>query len=155
MIVAIDLGLTGAIAVESSGEVAVEDMPVTTIKGKTVRKAYNIQALAELLRDVIGSDSADVIVEKLHAMPTNGSIGSFSLGIGLGAVRGICAVLGVRLHEVPPTVWKKAMGLSSDKDDSLALARKEFPQLVEELKLKKHHNRAEALLLLHYFKGLN
>jgi hypothetical protein len=50
------------------------------------------------------------------------------------------------LLEPRPSVWKKEMKLvGTGKDTSLALAQKLFPKA--DLRLKKHHDRAEALLL--------
>ena len=52
---------------------------------------------------------------------------------------------------VPARTWKCALKLAGKlltKGDSLELARAVFPELdAEVLKLKKHHGRAEALLI--------
>ena len=53
---------------------------------------------------------------------------------------------------VRPQVWKKALGVTSDKNTSLALARELFPEAV--LDLKKHHGKAEALLIAEYARRL-
>lgn len=58
-------------------------------------------------------------------------------------------------EEVLPKVWKKEMGLDSDKEKSRALAIKLYPQCKDSLKRKKDHGRAEALLLLNYWGGLD
>jgi hypothetical protein len=44
-----------------------------------------------------------------------------------------------------PNVWKKAMGLKADKEQARLRAMQLFPTAA--LRRKKHHNRAEALLL--------
>jgi hypothetical protein len=45
-------------------------------------------------------------------------------------------------------VWKRSLGLTSDKRASLDRARLMFPSA--DLRLAKHDGRAEALLLAHY-----
>lgn len=61
--------------------------------------------------------------------------------------------------EVEAQTWKKDLGLSKDKKESLDLARELFPHLVDELKRMKDNGRAEALLIGHwclkYTRGLN
>ena len=70
-----------------------------------------------------------------------------SLGESLGIIRGIVEPLfGFEaVFYVAPARWKKAYRLGKDKNASLDLARSRFPQAP--LTLKKHHNRAESLLL--------
>lgn len=69
-----------------------------------------------------------------------------SYGIAIGVVRS----LDIELNKVPPSTWKAELGLTSDKNKSLELARELFPEAKEYLKLKKHDGRAEALLLAYY-----
>lgn len=58
---------------------------------------------------------------------------------------------GCRVVEERPGIWKKAMGLlGQDKNYSLARARKIYPNA--DLRLKKHHDRAEALLMVSYLR---
>jgi hypothetical protein len=54
---------------------------------------------------------------------------------------------------VTPQAWKKAMNLTSIKEDSLVAARLAFPQAI--LKLKKDHGKAEALLLADYARRMH
>lgn len=54
-----------------------------------------------------------------------------------------------QIHLSPPQIWKSRMGLSRNKDESLNLARRIHP-VPRDLKLKKHHNRAESILLAWY-----
>jgi hypothetical protein len=51
---------------------------------------------------------------------------------------------------VRPSVWKPKVGVTSDKQTSLALARALFPMAADQLKRQKDHNRAEALLIAEY-----
>ena len=49
-------------------------------------------------------------------------------------------------------IVQEALGVTSDKNTSLALARGLFPEAV--LDLKKHHGKAEALLIAEYARRL-
>lgn len=151
MIIAIDPGVTGALAFSYGGEVTVEDIPTTVVtKNGKNRTHYNLEQLGEMLRATIVGDHPVVIIEQVGPMPRDGSIQAFSLGRGFGILEGMVTALGGTLIYVTPQKWKRRLGVTSDKDTSLQLARELFPQLSEQLKLKKNHGRAEALLLMHY-----
>ena len=72
----------------------------------------------------------------------------FTCGLGMGVWLGILAALALPHSRVRPQVWKKALGLSKDKEAARLRAMQLFPGA--ELRLKKHHGRAEALLLARY-----
>lgn len=55
-----------------------------------------------------------------------------------------------QLEEVVPVIWKRAMGLTKDKERSRLKAMKMYPKA--DIKLKKHEGRAEALLLAAYWQ---
>lgn len=66
-----------------------------------------------------------------------------------GILISLAAVYGVS-YEIPnPQVWKRQMmpGEARDKDAARQKAIQLFPSVAEDLKRKKDHNRAEALLL--------
>lgn len=52
--------------------------------------------------------------------------------------------------EALPAIWKKEMGLSNNKDESIQKALEINPNLKNVIKRKKDHNRAEAFLLAHF-----
>lgn len=91
------------------------------------------------------------IVEQVSAMPKQGATSGFRFGQGVGIIHGVIQASGVAMHLVPASAWKKHYRLTSDKELSRSLAIRLFP-LVEGLSLKKHHGRAEALLLAHYLR---
>jgi len=152
-IVAIDPGVTGAIAVDSgTGELYVEDIPTFKVKtGKKVRTHYLLADLAEILRAII-EPATFVIIEKVGARPTDGAVQAFSFGRGFGILEGMCTALGATVIYVAPNKWKKEMSLNQDKRYSVERANKAFPELSDRLKLVKDNGRAEALLLLQYAK---
>lgn len=155
-VVGIDPGLTGAVAsaiidAGSGSALAVEvhDLPVTTFVDQ--RKVPDPVALYDLLR-VLQPDL--VILEHVEARPGRGSVSSWRFAQGFGATLAACqlAVDGPRVHLVRPSLWKAALGLSSDKSASLAAARTAFPSAADRLKRVKDDGRAEALLLIDYYR---
>lgn len=149
--VGIDPGLTGAIALLRNGEYYdLMDMP-TIAKGGSGKVKFEVSpvAITQFLRaKITASDSAASIVERVNSMPGQGAATVFSLGDSFGCARTVLATFGLPYRDVTPQVWKKHFGLTSDKEQSRALASKLFPEA--ELHLKKHHDRSEALLMARY-----
>jgi hypothetical protein len=67
-----------------------------------------------------------------------------------GAIKALLRLLCGRDNIITayPQTWKSAMEVTSDKQTSLDAARELFPEV--DLRHKKQHNIAEALLLAHY-----
>lgn len=142
-IIAIDPGsVSGAIAVRNDmGDFAVGDIPV--VDG-------NIDA-AELARFLHATRPILAVVERVGAMPKQGISSTFKFGVSVGVIYGVLAGAGVPLHSVTPQTWKKHFRLlGTVKERSRALAIQRHPT-VEGLNLKKHHGRAEALLMLDWY----
>lgn len=170
MIIGIDPGITGAVAaLAPSGKTAlwVVDMPVVVTATTRKRAVREIDAhgLARVLRPYAGEISA-VLVERVRAMPRrperadgdayntgafHGGFADFSMGDAKGVIRGVCAALGLSVEYVEPGRWKRHFGLiKADKDASRCLALQVWPAMSEGLKLKRHHGRAEALLIARF-----
>jgi len=145
--IGIDPGLDGAIGVLYGGVfVAVEEMPVRVKGSGYIKREVDAEALIRALRRHVAPDcSAHVALERVGARPGQGSSSMFSFGDSFGAARASVAACRYELTQVAPEVWKRHYGLSSEKLASLELARELFP--TAELRLKKHADRAEALLM--------
>lgn len=149
--VGIDPGLTGAIAgVGQDGSAWVVDMPLLELSATGyVRRAIAPGALATALRPLRGK--ARVWLEMVNAFPGQGVASMFSLGASFWGAYCVAVACDLDTHLVRPQVWKAQLGLTSDKGESLEMARKLFPAIAaERLARKKDHGRAEALLLAHY-----
>jgi len=92
----------------------------------------------------------EVIVEAVHSMPGQGVSSTFKFGMSFGAAIALAERFDCPWHLVSPREWKKEMGLTSDKDDSLAMARELWPNAP--LARKKDNGRAEALLLAEFWR---
>ena len=154
-IVGIDPGLTGAIASAFwTGERmvfdALHDMPVThELDGRPMPCGLSVY---NILRDI----SPDfVILEHVESRPGQGSTSAFRFAQGFGATLAACQCAAPsKTHLVRPRMWKAALSLTGDKNESLELARSLFPSAESLLKRKKDDGRAEALLLTHYYSKI-
>lgn len=149
--VGVDPGIKGAIAIlDIDGDIigkGVYDIPVKKVDGKN---KVDSEELMMLCVDEIDLDTVIICIEKVHSMPNMNSVAVFSFGETFGRICGAIEAAGVTndFHYVVPRIWKKHFGLDSDKNKSLELARSLYP--TAELHLKKHSDRAEALLIARY-----
>lgn len=158
IIVGIDPGLTGALAfVDSRGSCVIEDIPTVALPGNgMVKRKVDGLALARLVRQHCpASEDAMVVCEAVRAMggKNNAVQTQGSLMRTLGAIEAVFEVLRFPWQIVEPQTWKRHYGLGSEKGASLEVARRLYPSAP--LKLAKHHNRAEALLIAHYGQQVN
>jgi hypothetical protein len=142
-VIAIDPGaVSGAYAYTAGGFFTAGDLPV-------VDGQVDAAALAQFVRDHVGPELA--VVERVGAMPKQGVASTFRFGKAAGIIEGVLAGAGIPIHYVAPQTWKKHFRLSgTDKEKSRALAIQRHPT-VQGLHLKKHHGRAEALLMLDWY----
>lgn len=152
--IGIDPGLSGAVAVLSGAlglEFTLLDTPVAMV-GK--KREYVAVRMVELLRPY--AENSVAALESVHSMPKQGVASAFNLGRGLGLWIGILAALGISCDMVPPQRWKGVMmdGMGKEKDAARLRAMQLFPAASDHLALKKHHGRAEALLIAEYRRRL-
>jgi hypothetical protein len=159
----VDPGLDGALAVlGEDGSCAVYDTPTLLIGGgKGHRRAYAVSQLRALFEGIVLRDDREhrvntvrlqAAVELVHAMPGQGVRSMFSMGYGVGLWEGLLAGLGISYERVTPQRWKRAMldGMGKEKDASRLRAMQLFPGA--SLHLKKHHGRADALLIAEWLR---
>tara|TARA_B100000767_G_scaffold219090_1_gene207127 strand:- start:217 stop:642 length:426 start_codon:yes stop_codon:yes gene_type:complete len=139
IIIGIDPGLSGGIAILENNKVkSLFDMPVMP-EGKKNKRQLNSAQLAKLIKDSIKDKSeVSVIVEQVNAMPGQGVTSMFNFGQTFGAIKGVCAAIGLPIFFVRPSKWKKHFELiNSSKDASRTKAIEMYPSLSNELSKKK------------------
>jgi crossover junction endodeoxyribonuclease RuvC len=146
----IDPGVTGALALlDRSGQVELlADLPI--IRDKSLAWVDGAE-LQSMLLNAIGGRQCHAVVERVSSMPGQGIASAFGFGVGFGSILSVLQTLRLPLELVTPSVWKRAVGLSSDKRASLDKARLLFP--LADLTLAKHDGRAEALLLAYWIQS--
>ena len=151
-IIGIDPGLSGGIAVLENNKVKkIFDMPVMS-EGKKNKRQLNSAQLVKLLRDNYSDqEEVSVVVEQVNAMPGQGVTSMFNFGQTFGAIKGICAALGLPIYFVRPAKWKKHFDLiNSSKDASRTKTIEMYPSLSNELAKKKDVNKSDAILIAKY-----
>lgn len=110
----------------------------------------NTEAIwSEMLLARDGQD-CEVVLELVGSMPKQGLASTFKFGAAYGGAVALAQRFKAPWHLVRPQAWKKAMGLSSDKKESLEMARELWP--MAPLTRQKDNGRAESLLLAEYWR---
>jgi crossover junction endodeoxyribonuclease RuvC len=158
LIIGIDPGLSGAIAVvdlDSNTLVDMIDMPLfekpTESRVSGVFRYIDIQGLSSMI-DTYAPHTSIAVLEEPGAMPGQGLGSTFRFGHICGQLHGLMAGHYIPTVPVKPGVWKGALGLTSDKDTSRVFASQLFPDYGYLWAKKKHNDRAEAALLTVYGK---
>ena len=154
---AIDPGVSGAVAAIGPGGAKVADIPTLEIPGTgRTKRVVHGYALAVLLRKMVPAEEAAIVVlEDVHAMPSNvsGSGANTSLMHSKGVIEGVLSVLRMDVRLVNTQRWKRHFGLDADKSKALEVARNLYPAIAaSHLSMRKHDGRADALLMAHYGK---
>lgn len=139
--IGIDPGKSGGIA--SVIDNAAIGMPMP----QTERCVYQV------IKNLVGKDRAVAVIEKVHSMPKQGVVSSFTFGQGYGFLRGCLIALGIPFREVSPQAWQKYLEIPRrSKDETktqfkrrlLSVAQQMFPDVNATLKT------ADALLIAEY-----
>ena len=152
----IDPGFTGAISVFTDGEPhSVYDMPILKVGKKT---ELDESQIAYLFRSWIGTNCPyQAYIEKAQAMPGQGIVSTGRYLTGYGQILGILAGLQIPKTLVHPRTWKAKLmrDMGKEKMASVLRCKQMFPEFAQKnLTLKKHHGRADAILIAAYGIGL-
>ncbi len=153
MIIGIDPGLSGAVAILKDNKVLnIFDMPVMS-EGKKNKKQLNSAQLVNIIKDNTKNDvEIAVVVEQVNAMPGQGVTSMFNFGQTFGAIKGVCAALNLPIFFVRPSKWKKHFELiNSSKDSSRTKVIEMYPSLSNQLTKKKDVNKSDAILIAKFY----
>jgi hypothetical protein len=158
IVIGIDPGLTGALALLSttSGLLDVVDVPICD-NGHAGGKMRNWLDAAELVQRLIdwrrrhdfARESVHAVIERPIPMPSLPAQTIASQFDTLGALRASMASMGWPVLMVEPQRWKKTFGIGQDKEIARATCIRLYP--AAPVTRKKDHNRAEAILIAHWF----
>jgi crossover junction endodeoxyribonuclease RuvC len=144
-ILAVDPGLEGAFAIfghENEFLVAAE-LP------RFERKRLNGVALTSIVAEFAPQH---FVIEDVGPMPKQGVVSVFTFGFACGMIAGVACGTGSSIHYVRPNRWKAHFRLNGrPKDASRECAIRLYPEAASSLVLKRHHGRADAILLARFF----
>lgn len=149
LVLGIDPDAFGALAFvdgDTGGLVDVVDMPMLDLKPARLVDPFQVAAILDEWSTRIGF----AYIEKAWARPTDPPSYAFRVGHNYGVLVGVVRAHFIRLETVSPQRWKKAMGVTSDKDKAREAASLKFPADCRRWGFKKHHGRAEAALIAAY-----
>lgn len=164
MILGIDPDLKGGVALinvsRNNWVEFIQSMPTYSHPTKDT-KGIDVIALRDMVFKAHKLGAKFAVVEGALVKPQQSKKGPAMMGnIGrihqhYGAIKAVCELEFTRPGVITawPSVWKKEMGLSSDKEKSLELARELFPVHSNLLSKKKNVGLAEAMLLAVWGKG--
>ena len=120
MIIGIDPGKKGSIAVYNGKKWVAHKIPLEKVMGK---ERTNLVALTEILKAQQIWLRERVWLESVHAMPGQGVTSMFSFGRSVGQLEGIIIALGMGpINYVTPQTWQKALlGPTKGRSKELAL----------------------------------
>ena len=136
----IDPGRNGGYAVLNNGEIETYGK---FDKQELINVCYSLSRKQEKTR---------ACLEKVHAMPKQGSVSMFSFGENYGWLKGVLDAFEIPYQEIPPQTWKKEFNLNSKKELSIEVCQQLFPDanLVPHGGKKAHDGIAESLLMAEY-----
>ena len=135
--IGIDPGKSGALAVITDENVLVFPFD---------RQSY-VNILGAL------SNGSKCCLERVGAMPGQGVTSMFSFGENFGFIQGVLESNGIPYELVTPKKWKKEFGVTGDKNSSISVCQRLFPDvslLKTEHSKKPDDGMAEALLMAEY-----
>lgn len=146
--IGIDPGQSGAMAV-IDGEYASavtfsESAYLNTLRGLDARRAIGCSMFA--------------IVEHVGPMPKQGVTSTFKFGQNFGWIQGMLYAMNIPFELVRPQKWKKMFSCTSDKNTSISVAQRLFPNVplfATPRCRKPHDGMAEALLMAEYGRRIS
>lgn len=109
---------------------------------------YSNEALIDVCQ--LYQDRCIAIIEKVHAMPGQGTVSMFSFGQNYGYILGVIDAYQIPSKLVDPRTWKHYFGISADKQSSIDKCKELYPgiNLLPTKRCKKESDgMAEAILL--------
>ena len=126
----------------------------------TFQQSYDVYVFSEetLLKKLYRfskykTDSIKCVLEKVNAMPGQGVVSMFNFGQNYGFIQGVLKAYGIPYELVTPQKWKKEFSCTSDKNTSIEVCKRLFPNVnlkATERCKKDHDGIAEALLIAEY-----
>ncbi|OUU63114.1 MAG: hypothetical protein CBC24_09085 [Candidatus Pelagibacter sp. TMED64] len=151
-ILGIDPGLSGGIALidQKEGKVSAVKTPIYTYKKPNTRSNKKYLDMFSIVKLLIDWNPDHAFIEKQQPYPKQGLTSTFITGLGYGIYLGLIVCRGIPYTEVSPTVWKKALGVSADKDEARKRASELMPNASHLWQYKNEDGVAEAALLAYY-----
>lgn len=108
----------------------------------------------EIIVDVLHKHKdCKCVLEKVNAMPGQGVVSMFNFGVNFGFIQGVLKSNEIPFELTPPQKWKKEFSVTKDKNTSIEVAKRLFPNVnlkATDRCKKDHDGLAESLLMAEY-----
>ena len=130
---------------------------INTDTGFVKTVAFSEESLISELEGYFMFDKSPLrcVLEKVNAMPGQGVVSMFNFGQNYGFIQGVLKAYAIPYELVTPQKWKKEFSCTSDKNTSIEVCKRLFPNVnlkATDRCKKDHDGMAEALLLACYGK---
>lgn len=152
-IAAADPGLKGGVALlwPDLETVDVWAMPVLPIqRGGKDKFEIDHAELGALMTRIASCRPELFLIEQVGGMTRDAASAAFQFGATYGALQQSIADARMPMQTVTPAVWKKYMGVSTDKKSSRTMASRLLPRSAHQWTRDKDDGKAEAALLAIY-----
>lgn len=126
-----------------------EDTAVEIKRGKSIktepRPSLIVSTLKSWKPDIVCIEDVGIVPIKDGRKQGTASSAQFMRAKGM--LEGLCAGMGLSYEMVAPQRWQRDLRCRSGHDEARAKVLEIFPLLAPQMKLKKNHDRAAALLL--------
>lgn len=120
----------------------------------TIVAPFDAQEYRSVLAGLQGfSDNCRCCLERVGAMPGQGVTSMFKFGENFGFIQGLLTAYSIPYELVTPQKWKKEFQITGDKNSSIAVCKRLFPNVSlrrTERCRKDDDGLAEALLMAEY-----
>ncbi len=156
ILVGIDPGLTGAIAIVSEDEIIFYEMPVCDqswsawkkINKKVVRQKMVDSQKLWLILEKLKKIPHKITIEAVTPLPTYGISSAWKFSGAFYTIITVCNLLGLNLNFITASSWKKKFNFTGmGKDAPRQTALRMYPHLKEALKYKYNQDKADALFI--------
>lgn len=147
--IGIDPGKNGGIAYIQESYMQASCISPCLLKNTFV---FDEKGLVSLLKK-FNPDVCVAYVEQVHAMPKQGVSSTFNFGMNFGFIQGVLKAYDIPYELVTPQKWKKEFSCTSDKNTSIEVCKRLFPNVnlkATDRCKKDHDGMAEALLIAEY-----
>ena len=149
--VSIDPGKTGAICKWNGNQ----PFTIVDLKCRKGQRFFGDNEMADMDYE-LSKHGEFAILEGLLSMkmPMQSFTHSNTTAVNHGILQALLYSNCFETTMVPPSVWKSKLGLKGGKENknlSIEMALDLYPHMEKFIHLKKHHDRAEALLIGHYY----
>lgn len=159
MILSIDPGIHGALALYDGQSLTVVDMPVyekPAGQRRNMRKFIDEPKLVSMVQHA-GMTCDWLILEQVNGIPGQAAHSAFMFGRGVGVIMGAAHGIGLPVEEVHSATWKGALGVPADKKKAVLRATELLPAWAPIWTVQHSHctqeqasGRAEAGMLALY-----